>query len=96
MYVKFTEHNDHEGETWNFYFPYCEKQVEILQNLIDSWEDYCPYSLSEIEDFKVDVLVEHSDFGYMPQHNKLNKINLPENLDADALYKGGIMDYQIA
>lgn len=103
-YVKFTEHNEWEGETWYFWIP-LEGNRDALKTLADaldgddSEDERYALDLEPVPEYDVDVLVRHSDIGYMHTHNKLAGIlTLPENLvaliaDDDApFYKGGIRD----
>jgi len=96
-FIKFTEHNEWEGETWMFYLQLDENENEIkkLKNLIKKREDY------EIQDKifdekEVNILVDNSQSGYLAFHNKVigkfncNNIILSKN--DDNLYKGGIRD----
>lgn len=91
-YYKFTEHNDYEGETWHFYLPLTEEEVRYFNELeID--EDSYEFSDEPIEEKEVDILVKHSDSGYMANHNKVSEIKwewISENLneDEDPFYKG--------
>lgn len=93
-YIKFNEYNDNEGEDWNFYLQAegNEKEIEKLKNLIDEADESETYRVTNfIKENEVDVLVKHSDSGYMMFENKVTgKMNIPENFEVDNLYKGGI------
>jgi hypothetical protein len=104
QYVKFTEHNEWEGETWYFWIP-TEGNGGELKALAaaldgeDSGDEKYELDLELVPEYDVDVLVRHSEVGYMATHNKQAGIlTLPENLvallaDDDApFYKGGIRD----
>ena len=106
QYVRFTEENDHEGETWNFYIPVegNEEAIEKLRELLEPAEFY---DLSEetFPEFEIDILVKHTaeDNGYNPAHNLLGgkldlsgcEANLDEESDDfdDPFYKGGICGF---
>jgi hypothetical protein len=95
LFVRLTEDNDWEGEEWHFYIP-IENNGDALRDLQAAVEDSMAFSLSD-EDYlesEIDILVNHSDSGYMSFHNKLDGVlNLDgvdmKNLD-DAFYKGQI------
>jgi hypothetical protein len=93
-YIKFNEYNDNEGEDWNFYLQAegNEKEIEKLKNLINEADESETYIVTNfIKENEVDVLVKHSDSGYMMFENKVTgKMNIPENFEVDNLYKGGI------
>ena len=98
-YVKWTEINDWEGETWNFYIPFWgnTSAVYLLITMLPEYSSYklCPNLIPEDE---VDILIKHvGENGYMPEHNKMKGIidrTKFENLDADhfesLFYKGGL------
>ena len=74
-YIKLTEHNFHEGESWNFYIPYeSDKHITkliktIAKKLMDDecW-DIKDYDITEEE---VDTICRLNDeSGYMPFNNK--------------------------
>jgi len=98
-FIKFTESNQHEGERWHFYVPYHgnEEAVEKIKRYIAEKEeelDYIYYFSDElIDEHEVDILVKHTDSGYMDQHNKLEgKLVVPEDVGDinELLYKAGI------
>jgi len=99
-YVKWTEINDWEGETWNFYIPFDgnESDVYLLRVMVIDLKSSYDLRLNLIPEEEVDALVKHSDGnGYMPEHNKMKGIidrTKFENLDADhfesLFYKGGL------
>jgi len=86
-YIKYTEFNDWEGETWHFYIPIKgnEEAVTDLRGICDG-ECYCVAD-ELIPEEEVDVLVKHSAVGYMRKHNKLSGKLTP----TEDLYKGGIV-----
>lgn len=70
-YAKFTEVNDWEGETWHFWLPIegNEDALDALHSVLDT--DEYELDLTPVPEFEVDVLVKHTDTGYMAYHNKL-------------------------
>ncbi len=102
-FVKFTECNEWEGETWNFYIQYEDnipaltKLSNILEKLEKDYpEDFNPYTLdinNIIHENEVDLICKReTTTDYMNENNKLvGKLNLVDmiNIDED-LYKGGI------
>jgi hypothetical protein len=102
-YLKFTEVNDHEGETWHHYLPIegNEAALEQLRAYLAKAKTEChwefPYELGTepIAESDVDTLVKHADMGYMAQHNKvagvLKKFDTSADPD-DLFYKGQIED----
>lgn len=103
-YVKFTEKNDWEGETWHFYIPTEGNEDELtgLKEILNEVETGTyELDLTPIPDAEVDVLVKHTDSGYMAYHNKLAGLLMltPEILESfktagkDPFYKGGIGSY---
>lgn len=94
QYIKFNEYNDNEGEDWNFYLQAegNEKEIEKLKNLIDEADESETYRITNfIQENEVDILVKHSDSGYMMFENKvIGKMKIPEDFEVDDLYKGGI------
>lgn len=103
-YLKFTEENDWEGETWHFYLPIegNETALATLRAYLDQEKskgqyDF-PYTLGTepITEAEVDAFVKHSDSGYMMEHNKI--VGFLGDFDTDAdpddlFYKGRIDDH---
>lgn len=99
-FLKLTEHNDNEGEDWNFYIQVDgnEKAIDILNEVFE--EDTCDFfEVGEVvPENEVDILVKHSDGGYMDYENKVNGIlDIPSGKGIDPydyyydnLYKGNI------
>lgn len=92
-FYKFTENNDWEGESWNFYIALSREEHNQLNKLLES----CPtesYELdpSPIKEKEVDVLVNNSDVGYIKFENKANKFQpFPKKINwekNDPFYKG--------
>ncbi len=81
MYVKLTEDNEWESETWHFWIPIegNEKAIRELGESIKGLredETACKsyeLDLSPVPEFEVDAVVKHggSDTDYMPAHTKL-------------------------
>jgi hypothetical protein len=102
-FVQFIEVNDHEGETWNFWLQrdgnedaIAELRAALAEMRADDPE--LPYTLADetTPESEVDVLVTHSDSGYMAYETKVvGSCSFPDNLgeDLEDLYKGGIKDY---
>lgn len=101
QFVKLTEKNDHEGETWHYWLQWDGNTEELkkldgfLAKHAGDDEDYS-YELfhyTRYED-EVDILVEEADWGYMKTHQKfkgrLNLGDLSLVEPDDILYKGGI------
>lgn len=107
-FIKFTETNDHEGETWYFWLQVDGNEVELgkLRDLLDrldseeyhlGWNEYG-------EEF-IDFAVEEGGWGYMNTHNKVTgKFTCPNyETDHDGMelqefcdsmfYKGDIEDF---
>lgn len=94
-YVKFTEHNDWEGETWHFYIPIQGNELTLdrIGELINGNEFYELKRKKEYTEQEVDFLCgEEGSTTYMNQHNKVKSINkLPLVVDFeidDPFYKG--------
>lgn len=105
QFIKFTERNQHEGETWRFYLQVDgnEDQLDKLWDLLidantEEDEDFA-YDLSDrneetLPEEHVDVLVKHAGGdGYRSAHEKVvGRFVCPDSLGdgADDLYKGKI------
>ncbi len=100
-YFKFTEYNDWEGESWNFYIPIEGNTipVEDLKTFIKnfSFEDMYKIDDKPYTEEEVKILCDNTESGYMDFHNRLSgKLILPElkvedcNIVDDPFYKGGI------
>jgi len=103
QFVKFVEHNEYEGETWNFYLQTEDNEVALngLKNAIASYDpDNDIYRLTDthLTEEEVDTLVKYSDSGYMPFETKvvgnfdISLLQLNPVTADDNLYKGGIRD----
>lgn len=91
-YIKFTEYNDWEGETWHFYIPLISDLLPKIEQIkaILALPDFKKMSVGEfqlkegpISEKKVMAIVkdQHDDCGYMWRHNLVKDINLPEKID---------------
>ena len=93
--LKFTERNDWEGETWNFYV-WMDSTTESRLRTILELDGAESYSLGEKEytQEKVEELMErNSRSTYMNDHNLCGVLHLPDVIDFndnDPFYKGGI------
>lgn len=69
---KFTEHNDHEGETWHFFIKLTEDEFWHIEELLSTTDLKYTYGLSyrAYDEETIDILVEEADEGYMPVYNK--------------------------
>jgi hypothetical protein len=75
-FVKFTEHNDNEGESWNFWLQLDgnEAQLKQLQSWLGTFDDdggSYELDMTPVDESEVDILVKHSDEGYMDYENKI-------------------------
>lgn len=109
-FVKFRENNENEGESWNFWLQLDNNQNELnrLQMFVSRFDpnrEGFEINMLPVDESEVDVLVKHSDSGWMSYENKVTGyLTLPEvdeNLDEDSgfdwlmnnFYKGGIEDF---
>lgn len=105
-FVKFTENNDWEGESWNFWLQLDdnEEEIEKLNQFLtknDVGEAY-ELDMTPVSEEEVDTLVKHSRSGYMTYENKVTgAFTMPEYEDDgqedsayefanDNFYKGDI------
>lgn len=106
-YYIFTEHNDYEGETWNFYIPMEKLHRDIIAQAIESTDEFdSPYEISDkaYDEVEVDFIIRNikGTSSYMSEFNKCNGINqqlLDKLLDQsvnitenDPFYKGSCWD----
>ncbi len=84
QFVKFTEHNDHEGESWNFWLQLDSNKTELnkLKKFLteNDIEDNPGYELdmTPVDESEVDIVIKHSDQGYMDYNNKVTgKFEMP-------------------
>lgn len=96
QWYKFTENNDWEGETWHFFVKLTEEEAKYLSNLVqdERLEDSYSFSLKVYPEEHIDIMVQESDEGYMPQYNKCSGpfkksvlLVTPEEADEE-FYKG--------
>lgn len=103
-YVKLTEHNFNECETWHFYIPLHGNEINIdkLKKHIlkndPSGDQYVLDTNKQLSEVEVDTLVKfgNESGGYMDTHNKLSGelFKIPKiSGDDDELYKGGIAEF---
>jgi hypothetical protein len=95
-YVRFTEENDWEGETWHFYLRVQgnEEALQRLAELVNDSEEYTLDLGKHFSEAEVTTLVDNADGGgYMADHNRADGRlgDLPD--DPDRLYKGQIVDF---
>jgi hypothetical protein len=98
-FVKFTEHNDWEGETWNFWLQLDENEAD-LETLAEFLEQFDPdgetfeLDMTPVPEREVDIVVKHTDQGYMDYHNKVEgTLTLPE-IDLDAVATDDDLGYE--
>jgi hypothetical protein len=98
-WYKFTEHNDNEGETWHFFIQLTQQEhnhIFDMLNNCDGLEDYYQISDVPVDETELDVLVKHTDSGYMDTYNKVKPpyktdiLKLDEEEAEDWFYKGRI------
>lgn len=75
-FVKLTEINDHEGESWHFWLQLDgnEEQLKLLANDIDAFDEYGEFlelNMTPVDESEVDILVKHTNQGYMNYQNKV-------------------------
>lgn len=85
QFVRLTEHNDHEGETWDFWIQKDgnEADLQTLQEFINKFDpDGESYELNLVEEASeetVDILCKYTQQGYMNYANKVTgTLTLPE------------------
>lgn len=85
-FVKFTENNDWEGETWRFWLQLDgnESELKKLKGFFDKNDVGEAYELdmTPVDEEEVDTLVKHSRQGYMNYDNKVTgTFTMPEYED---------------
>lgn len=104
QFIRFTERNEWEGETWRFYLQVDGNEDEItkLRRLLAEAAKRSKigldYTLDDtlMPEADVDVLVDSTSDGYMPAHNKVTgRFKCPDDLGerANELYKGSIEEF---
>jgi hypothetical protein len=99
-FFKFTETDEFEGETWNFYVPLTEEQEARIRELVAAtYEQEVPYSLSEepVTGEEVDDLMATlGTTTVVAEHNKCGPLGaaLPDTLHSenDFFHKGAPFD----
>jgi hypothetical protein len=99
-YFKFTETDEFEGETWNFYVPLTEEQEARIRELVAATDEHeVPYSLSEeplTEEEVDDLMATRGTTTVVAEHNKCGLLDtdLPPTLHAenDFFHKGAPFD----
>lgn len=96
QYFKFTENNDWEGETWNFYIPMSVADHEKISEIIKDKEFYSlskkPLAIDEIKS----RLKRGSKTSCLCDENLCSeKFKIPKKIDwdeDDPFYKGGLWE----
>lgn len=101
FFTRFTEDNDHEGETWTFWLQRDDNEDALrwLGRLIRDHEldgdEYASFVLDlnvTLAERDVDLLVTYGGAGYMRLHTKVvGRLTVTPDLDLDTLYKGGVV-----
>jgi len=99
-FFKFTETDEFEGETWNFYVPLTEEQEARIRELVAATDEQeVPYSLSEeplTEEEADDLMASRGTTTVVAEHNKCGLLDtdLPSTLHAenDFFHKGALFD----
>ena len=98
-FIRYTEHNDHEGENWTFWLQRDgnEEALTWLSEFLTkiNAEELDPaYELfldEVIPEEHVDVLTKWGGQAYLPLHNKVvGRMVIPDFFAPDDLYKGDI------
>lgn len=93
MYVRWTEHNDHEAETWHHYIPLTNENadgIETLATVAEASRGTYHLDTEPLPEGLVNALVAQGDSGYMARHTKLVGRLDAEWADIDLYYKGGV------
>jgi len=99
-FFKFTETNEWEGETWNFYVPLTKEQEARVRELIAPGDEHeSPYSLGEepvTEEEVDDMMTTLGTTIVVAEHNKCGPLDadLPHSLHSenDFFHKGAPFD----
>lgn len=101
QFVRYTERNDHEGETWTFWLQSDgnEKPLRWLADFLTdvNAEELDPEHELFLDDVlpedHVDVLARWGGEAYMPLHNKvIGTMTIPEKFAPGDLYKGDVAE----
>lgn len=96
-FIKFREHCEWEGESWNFWLQLDgnEKEIEKLKEKIKYRREYEIFD-DVLDEKAVDVLVKNCGVGYLCFENKvvgkLNSDKIIFDEGSGNLYKGGIKE----
>ncbi|TDP29796.1 hypothetical protein [Nocardia ignorata] len=99
QFMRYTETNDHEGETWTFWLQVDGNEqpltwlAEFLTaiNAEELDPQYELFPADVISEEHVDVLVEWGGSGYMSLHNKVvGRLTIPAKFSPGDLYKGRV------
>lgn len=100
-WYRFSEYNDNEGETWNFFYQLTDSEVDVVSCLLDTEPALENYALENkiYSESVIDTLVENSPQGYMPQWMKQGRptgdIKALANVPGDEIdymwYKNGLV-----
>ena len=99
-YFKFTETDEWEGETWNFYVPLTKEQEARVRELIAPGDEHeSPYSLSTdpvTEEEVDDLMATRGTTTVVAEHNKCGPLDteLPRSLypENDFFHRGAPFD----
>jgi hypothetical protein len=99
-FFKFTETDEFEGETWNFYVPLTEEQEARIRELVAATDEQeVPYSLSEepvTEEEVDDLMATLGTTTVVAEHNKCGPldVDLPHtpHSENDFFHKGAPFD----
>ncbi len=106
-FIKMTEHNEWEGETWNFWLQLNgnEEAIRKLIKLVKEDGDHTySFDLESTNEKEIDILVDREDNNsYMALHNKVSgafnierligEIKDGVSISEDLIYKGQIKNY---
>lgn len=77
-YLKFTEHNDYEGESWNFFVPVTHENTEKARKLADLVKRFgirdFEVSGQKFTEEEVSALLALKGGGYMDEYNLCDAI----------------------
>jgi hypothetical protein len=99
-FFKFTETDEFEGETWNFYVPLTEEQEARIRELVAATDEQeGPYSSGEepvTEEEVDDLMANRGTTTVVAEHNKCGPLDtdLPPRLSSeyDFFHKGAPFD----
>lgn len=99
-FVKLTENNDNEGESWNFWLQLDQNgaQLSRLAKIIDlandaGFDEAYELDMTSVDESEVDILIKHTDSGYMDYENKvIGKLELPKFDNSLFVYEDEVDD----